>query len=177
MAKLKDTLAVLNGLGKVAAAYSAEVSKVVGDLMSNVSTTLQTQCGLEERRGHGLPDDFPGWENFRTGEFGLGSEYASPDPTTPTSYHPPPDPRQVSPTATFNRGQRSMHTRAGYESRAVGHLIGSRLTRQISGGETVVDPTASHQTGGNTHEEQQRKVVEGERERLLPFWQSALKVL
>ena len=174
MARLKDALCVLNGLGKVAVAYSAEVSSQIGDVASRVSTTLQDQCGIEERREHGLPDDFPGWENFKTGEFGLGAEYNGTDPTS--SYQPPPDPRQPwpeSPTTPFGEGQRSLHTAATQYRRLlhypvrVGHRQvkwmgrGGWGVRHMSSGDTVVDSPAGHRTGeqtSNTHMEQQRKV-------------------
>ena len=87
MARVRDAVGVLNGLGRVAVAYSAEVTREMGEVVSNVSNFLIGRSGGEEG-GRGLPDDFPGWENFTAGEFSMGAEYNSPIATPPNAYHP-----------------------------------------------------------------------------------------
>jgi hypothetical protein len=87
MARVRDTIGVLNGLRRVAVAYSAVVTREMEEIVSNVSIFLKNRSGMEEG-GHGLPDDFPGWENFTGGEFGLGAEYDSPTATPPNAHHP-----------------------------------------------------------------------------------------
>ena len=91
MARVRDAVGVLNGLGKVAAAYSAAVTTEMEEIVGNVSNFLISRSGGKEGAGRGLPppDDFPEWEfNFTAGEFGVGAEYNSPIATPPNAYHP-----------------------------------------------------------------------------------------
>ena len=91
MARIREAVGVLNGLGRVAVAYSAEVSRELGEIVNRVPNFPISGFSHEERGGtggQGLPDDFLGWENFTTGEFGFGAEYNSPMPTPPNAYHP-----------------------------------------------------------------------------------------
>ncbi len=91
MARVRDTIGVLNGLRQVAVAYSAVVTREMEEIVSNVSIFLKNRSGMDEGSGiggRGLSDDFPGWENFTAGEFGLGAEYDSPTATPPNAHHP-----------------------------------------------------------------------------------------
>lgn len=174
MARLKDTLGVVNGLGRVAVAYSAEVSRELGQLVNALSTTLQNQFDREERRGHGLPDDFPGWENFASGEFGLGVE--SDDSVYSPSPLEPSDPLQQPPSTTNSMfgGHRSFHTLSH------SHLLPGRspgqwksatrcyelsktiASRYMTSRDTVLGSTSTSQETSRsvdkTHKEQQEKV-------------------
>lgn len=185
MARLRDTVGVVNGLGRVAVAYSAEVSRELGEIVSSVSNFLISQFSQEERGGvggHGLPDDFPGWENFTTGEFGLGAEYNSPIPTPPNAYHPnsthdathehvhhhTPAPT----TDVLNGGQRSFHTVASQglflgQMKAFHKLKDRQLDlskravgvrHYLTSGDTMVGPTATNDKTEGSHVEQQQKV-------------------
>lgn len=185
MARLRDTIGVLNGLGRVAAAYSAEVSRELGELVSNVPTILLNQFNQEERGGlrgqHGLPDDFPGWENFTTGEFGLGAEYNSPvvPPSAPPHSDHPNSTRGNAATDNLtqehapdvlNGGQRSLHTVASqhlflgqmkgiHALRARRPFVSKRaagIRRYMTSGDTVVGPTTTKTE--ESHVEQQQKV-------------------
>ena len=154
MAMFKDALGVLNGLRRVAIAYSVEVTKEIGDLVSILAASLQNQCDREENHNHhGLPDDFPGWENFATGEFGLGVEYNSSE--SPLSHPPsPPPPPKTSPMPSnkVDGGQRSFHTQTNYRflhspgrmKGFTGHFSLNKSTvRFITSGDTVVEPTSN----------------------------------
>lgn len=171
MARLRDTLSILNGLSRVAVAYSVEVSRELCELTSVVPTALQSQFNLrEETNEHGLPDDFPGWENFKTGEFGIGTEYGY--PVSPPTPHPPPDSRQSPPgTPSDMYRQRSLHTlsdsrhllcwRSPGQARALRQrsVIREVPIRCMSSGDTVVgSTTAGHESSDKSHIEQQQKV-------------------
>ena len=188
MARLRDTMGVLNGLGRVAMAYSAEVSRELGELVSSVPTILFSQ---EERGGlegqHGLPDDFPGWEKFTTGEFGLGAEYSSPAPPNAYYRNSTHDAAADSPTHEHvhhtpaptdmlhvNGGQRSLHTIASrhlFLGQIEGvHKLKARqavLRKRAAGircyttsGDTVVGPATNNDKTEGSHVEQQQKVSE-----------------
>ena len=174
MARIKDTVCVLRGLGRVAVAYSSEVCRELSEIVNIVPTAFQNQFDNENGRGHGMPDDFPGWENFSTGEFGIGAEYSS--SLEPPSLHPPPDPRQPPTTTHMNTtntsygGGRSFHTLS--HLRSLQHLQTPKRrcivevdapSRKMTSGETVMGPgpTASQEAGqesDKTHLEQQQKV-------------------
>lgn len=172
MGRLRDTLSVLNGLRRVAVAYSVELSREVCELTSIIPTALQSQLNLrEERIDHGLPDDFPGWENFTTGEFGIGTEYNCPSP--PLSPHPPPDigqPPPRTPSDMFNGShQRSFHTlsschllrwRSLGQARAVRKraVVSEIPVRCMGSGDTVVGSTTAGHEREKSHIEQQQKV-------------------
>lgn len=169
MARLRDTLSVLNGLSRVAVAFSVEVSRELCELTSIIPTALQSQFNLrEERYEHGLPDDFPGWENFKTGEFGMGTEYSNPVPSPPP--HPPADIRQPPPgTPSDMNHQRSLHTlssshllcwRSHGKARAIRkHAVVSEVpVRCMSSGDTVVGSTTAGSESEKSHIEQQKKV-------------------
>ena len=189
MARLRDTVGVVNGLGRVAVAYSAEVSRELGEIASSVSNILISQFSQEERGGgHGLPDDLPGWENFTTGEFGLGAEYNnSPIPTPPNAYHhnsthDASDSQthehihhhtpQAPMTDMLNGGQRSFHTvasqglflsqmRAFHKLKARQSELSKRavgVQHYMTSGDTMVGPTATNDKTEGSHVEQQQKV-------------------
>ena len=182
--RLRDAVGVVNGLRRVAVAYSIEVSRELGEIVNRVPAILLNN---EERAGHGLPDDFPGWENFTSGEFGLGAEYNSPV-SPPNTYHPHSTynadnqthesrPAPTSATNMLNGSQRSFHTVAHHglvlgqmKAFKVRHSILSRRgagIRCVTSGDTVVGPTTGQQTRRRrpsvkteeSHIEQQQKVV------------------
>lgn len=175
MARLKETLGVLKGLREVSVAYSVEVSRELSQLAAVIPSVVQNQFDLrEERNQHGLPDDFPGWENFKSGEFGLGAEYES--QPSPPLHDPPSDPRQSppgTPSDTLNGGhQRSFHTLSsrqllpfGQVKTVLRHSNVSKTPRRFtSSGDTVVGSTptgdeadAEGQTE-KSHIEQQKMV-------------------
>lgn len=169
MARLRDTVSVLNGLSRVAVAYSAEISRELCELTSIIPTALQSQFNLrEERYDQGLPDDFPGWENLKTGDFGIGTEYSNPVP--PPTPRPPEDIRQPPPGASSDMNhQRSLHTlstshlfcwRSRGQARAIRKLtvVSKVPIRFMTSGDTVVGSTTAGSESEKSHLEQQKKV-------------------
>ena len=188
MARVRDAVGVLNGLGKVAVAFSAAVTTELEEVVGNVSNFLISRSGGKEGAGRGLPDDFPGWEfNFTAGEFGVGAEYNSPIATPPNAYHPkavhdatdgqthehsihphhhmPP----IDVLSRANGGERSFHSvasrglslsqvKAFHQLKASKARLSTSVRHYTTSGDTVVGPSATDDKTQGSHVEQQKKV-------------------